>query len=58
MSAVGISSAPAPAARTRRSRMSPVVMLSAGFLVVVVLVIALVVMAGQLVCGNPEVVLK
>ena len=38
MSAVGISSAPAPAARTRRSRMSPVVMLSAGFLVVVVLV--------------------
>jgi hypothetical protein len=27
-------------------------------LAVVVLVIALVVMAGQLVCGNPEVVLK
>lgn len=38
MSAVGLSSALVPAARARRSRMSPVVMFSAGFLLVVVVV--------------------
>ena len=38
MSAVGLSSAPATAARASKNRMSPVVMLSAGFLLVVVLV--------------------
>jgi len=38
MSTVGLSSAPAPAARASKNRMSPVVMASAGFLLVVVLV--------------------
>lgn len=38
MSTVGLSSAPAPAARALKNRMSPVVTLSAGFLLVVVLV--------------------
>ena len=38
MSTVGLSSAPAPAVRMPKNRMSPVVTLSAGFLLVVVLV--------------------
>lgn len=38
MSTVGLSSTPAPAARAPKNRMSPVVTLSAGFLLVVVLV--------------------